>query len=61
MANTVRFIELVKQCGQPVTMTLWTKPEANPALQKAIKENRVLTIGQAKGAKKDFGTIGFVE
>ena len=58
MAKNLRFTELVKKSGQPVTVTLWTRPEANSDLQKAIRQNRVLTIIK-NPQKKDFGLIGF--
>lgn len=60
MAKNIRFGDLVAKCGRPETLTLWTKPEENPALSKAIRENRVMTVIQEpKSHKKDFGLIGF--
>ena len=60
MAKQLRFGDLVKQCGQPETLTLWTKPEDNAGLKKAIRENRVLTVIQEPASHKtDFGLIGF--
>ncbi|HEV2319769.1 MAG TPA: hypothetical protein VGV18_08470 [Verrucomicrobiae bacterium] len=59
MPKEIRFSKLVETSGKPETATLWTKPEANPALQKALKQNRVLTVVQHPGAgKKDFGQVG---
>jgi hypothetical protein len=60
--KTIRFSELVKRSGKPETATLWTKPGANPAFMKAVRENRVLTIvQQTTGTKKERGEIGFHE
>ncbi len=58
MEKKVRFGDLVRNSGRPQTLTLWTKPEDNPALTRAIKQNRVLTVLQESG-KKDHGLIGF--
>ena len=60
MTKVLRFAALVKTCGHPQTVTLWTKPENNPALMKAVRENRVLTVIQKSSShRKDFGLIGF--
>lgn len=56
--NTIRFGDLVRGSGRPKTLTLWTKPQDNPSLTEAIKQNRVLTVVQETG-KKDRGLIGF--
>lgn len=58
MEKKVRFGDLVRNSGRPQTVTLWTKPEKNPALTKAIKQNRVLTLIQEPG-KRDYGLLGF--
>jgi hypothetical protein len=58
LPKKIRFAELVKLCGQPETVTLWTKPEAIPPLQKAIRQRRILTILQ-NPHKKEFGLMGF--
>jgi hypothetical protein len=56
----IRFGDLVQQAGRPTTMALWTAPEKNKDLQRAIRANRVLTIRhQTVGNKRDVGTIGF--
>jgi hypothetical protein len=60
MSKAVRFSELIKKSGQPYAATLWSDPEKDPALKKAIKENRIVTVKQETvGSKSDFGTIGF--
>jgi hypothetical protein len=60
MPKDIRFAELVKKSGKPETVTLWTKPEDNPSLMKAVRENRVLTVKHKPTEKhKDFGQIGF--
>jgi hypothetical protein len=39
---------------------LWTDPAKNPDFQRAIKENRILTVSQKPtGTKKDIAQIGF--
>ena len=58
MEKRLRFGDLVRNSGRPQPLTLWTKPEKNGTLKRAIKGNRVLTVIQEPG-KTDFGTIGF--
>jgi hypothetical protein len=58
MEKKLRFGDLVRDSGRPQTVALWAKPEKDPALSRAIKENRVLTVAQEPG-KADHGTIGF--
>lgn len=61
-AKTARFAIVVKECGKPQPVFLWTKPEKNRDLQSAIRHNRVMTVKQeAKGTRKDFGIVGFVQ
>jgi hypothetical protein len=60
LPGTIRFSELVKKSGQPQSITLWSDPKRDPSFQKAIKQNRVLTVKQETvGNKKDVGAIGF--
>lgn len=60
VAKQIRFSELVKQCGRPETVTLWTKPEDNPPFMKAVRENRVVTLLLKRhGNHPDFGEIAF--
>lgn len=58
-AKTARFVDLVKICGAPEVVDLWTAPEDNPQLQSAVRQNRVLTILR-KQSGKDYGLVGFV-
>jgi hypothetical protein len=58
MEKNVRFGDLVRNSGRPQTVALWSKPEKDPTLSRAIKEKRVLTVVQEPG-KADHGTIGF--
>jgi hypothetical protein len=59
MAN-IRFSKLVEHSGEPEVVTLWVSPETDSSFQKAIRENRVLTVQQKNvGIKKDVGVIGF--
>jgi hypothetical protein len=56
--KTIRFGDLVRDSGRPRTVTLWGKPEDDPSLTGAIKQNRILTVVQELG-KKDHGLVGF--
>ena len=58
MEKKIRFGDLVRYSGRPQTVAPWEKPEKIPAFNRAIKQNRVLTIVQELG-KKDHGAIGF--
>jgi hypothetical protein len=53
----IRFDDLVRGSGMPRTITLWGKPQDDPWLNGAIKQNRVLTVVQERG-KKDHGLVG---
>jgi hypothetical protein len=58
--KTIRFDALTKSAGQPVQVTLWTKPEDDRDFTRATKEKRVATVIQHNvGTKKDYGLIGF--
>jgi hypothetical protein len=58
--KTVRFSQLVKSAGRPVSHTLWSSPEDDREFQQAVKKARVLTVHQGNvGQKADFGTVGF--
>lgn len=57
MEKKMRFGDLVRNSGKPQVVTLWTKPEENPELTKAIKQRRVLTVIQEPG-KTDYGVFG---
>lgn len=60
MPKEIRFNALVQKSGKPEPLLLWTKPEDNQALTKAIKEQRVITVFQKpRGTQKDFGLPGF--
>ena len=60
MMSTVRFSKIVETAGRPSVHTLWIEPVKDPVLQKAIRENRVMTIHQrSAGTKTDYATIGF--
>jgi len=56
--KTIRFGDLVRGPDRPRTVTLWSKPQDDPSLSSAIKQNRVLTVVQESG-KKDHGLVGF--
>lgn len=62
LMKKIRFGDLVRQSGRPSPFALWTPPDKNPELQRAIKANRVLTVRhQSIGTKRDVGQIGFRE
>lgn len=62
MSKTVRFAELVKAAGKPYVATVWTDPKDDRHFNRAVRENRVLTVHQPIGThKKDFGVVGFSE
>jgi hypothetical protein len=43
---------------EATSCSLWTKPEKNPVLTKAIKQRRVLTVIREPG-KRNYGILGF--
>ncbi|HEX8295803.1 MAG TPA: hypothetical protein VF593_05850 [Chthoniobacteraceae bacterium] len=58
--NTVRFSQVVAQSGAPEPYTLWTAPEEDGDFQRALKQQRVLSVHQeTTGGQKDFGTVGY--
>jgi len=57
---TARFAAVVQQAGAPEQVIPWKDPARDPKFQKAIRENRVMTITlPTVGTKKDFGVVGF--
>src|SRR4051794_28013217 len=60
--KSVRFSVLVKACGQPDPVTLWTDPARDRRFLSAVRQNRVMTVEQQNvGTRKDVGVIGFVK
>jgi hypothetical protein len=60
--KTARFTDLVKQAGAPKSYLLWVPPKQDPVFQRALKDQRILTIHQENvGTKKDYGMVGFHE
>ncbi|HEY0456915.1 MAG TPA: hypothetical protein VGE41_11110 [Verrucomicrobiae bacterium] len=58
--KTARFAAVLDKSGQPQWLTLWQKPAADPHFQKALKEDRILTVVRHRaGTGKDFGVVGF--
>jgi hypothetical protein len=56
----VRFAEVIQRAGRPELVTLWVDPAKDRDFQKAIREDRVMTIDQPTvGSRKDFGVVGF--
>jgi hypothetical protein len=60
--KTARFTDLVNKAGAPEPYLLWVPPKDDRVFQRAVKENRILTIHQENvGTKKDYGMVGFHE
>jgi len=58
--KTARFSKVVEECGKPETHLALMKPAKDRALQKAVKEQRVMTAWQdSVGTKADRGKVGF--
>lgn len=61
-AATARFAAIVKAVGLPERYTLWQAPESDPRFQRAVRENRVMTVFQEPAkSKKDFGVVGWLK
>ncbi len=58
--KTIRFSQIVEECGQPNVYTLWEKPAADRRFQAQLKNNRVMTVQKSESGT-DFGIIGFKE
>ena len=56
--KTVRFSQVIENCGKPRVYTLWQKPSADRHLQAEMKKNRVMTILKSESGT-DFGIVGF--
>jgi hypothetical protein len=62
MAQTVRFSAVVAASGTPEVFLPFSDPARDKTFQRAVREQRVLTISQENvGTKKDFGSVGFIE
>jgi hypothetical protein len=56
---TARFKDVVAAAGRPQVHALWLAPGQDPALKRAVRECRVMTVHQElRGTKKDYGTVG---
>lgn len=57
--KTVRFASVVSESGVPQIHLSWSSPEKDPALQRALKQQRVMTVHRhTRGAKKDYASVG---
>lgn len=57
--SSVRFTEVVKNCGRPESYVLLTDPTKDRELQAALKAGKVMTVFQASlGGKADHGEVG---
>jgi hypothetical protein len=53
---------VVKKAGAPETYLLWLPPKQDSVFQRAVREDRILTVHQENvGTKKDYGMVGFRE
>ena len=60
--KTVRFSQVVEQCGNPEPYTLWQDPEKDHVFQTALRGYRVMTVHEnTVGSSADFGEVGFAE
>lgn len=58
--KTVRFSKVVDESGKPEPHLLLVAPEKDPALKKALKSHRVMTLfQQTVGNSAEHGTVGF--
>jgi hypothetical protein len=58
--KTVRFAQVVDECGAPQVYTPWVAPKKDQRLQKRIRQARVMTILRSHGGA-EFGSVGFIE
>ena len=58
--KTVRFSQIVEDCGKPQVYTLWQKPSTDRHLQAQLKKNRVMTVLESETGT-DFGIVGLKE
>ena len=59
--KTARFKEVVERCGSPELYTAWMDPKRDPRFQAAWQENRILSVKQNVGGKKDVGEVGYLK
>ncbi len=57
--KTIRFTEVVEQCGRPHAHALWVAPDDDPEFLRARKADRVMTVEPTPGGKADVGKVGF--
>ena len=58
--KTARFAKVVEKCGKPEIHLVLLKPAKDRVLQKAVRQQRVMTVWQESiGIKADHGKVGF--
>ena len=58
--KSVRFSQVVKAAGRPVTHLQLASPKKDPVLQSAVKRHRLMTIHQrSTGHAADYGSVGY--
>jgi hypothetical protein len=58
--KTIRFATVVEKAGKPEAYTLWQDPEKDQDFQKALSDDRVMTIIPAT-TKADVASVGYVK
>jgi hypothetical protein len=58
--KTVRFTKIVEAAGKPEPYTLWTDPARDSDFQKAIRQQRVMTVLRRHG-KPDAAVAGYLK
>jgi hypothetical protein len=58
--KTVRFAQVVDECGAPQIYTLWLPPKKDQRLQKQIRQAHMMTVQRSAGGT-EFGCVGFIE
>ena len=59
--KTARFKEVVERCGSPELYTAWMDPKRDPRFQEAWQGNRILSVKQNVGGKKDVAEVGYLK
>ena len=61
-AKTVRFTKLVSDAGKPEPYTLWQDPARDRDFQKALREDRLVTVmRQPASTKCDAAVVGYLK
>jgi hypothetical protein len=59
--KTIRFATVVEKAGKPEPYTLWLNPEKDQDFQKALREDRLMTVlREPASTKADVASVGYV-